>query len=159
MNSKIHPFEAEGLGKAPFYFVGTYEHHDTGESNGATDYGTNCDYCQAYIRNVFIVKSSDGKTFKVGSECIKKTNSEGELLREVKIAIAEQKKAKLEQKWQEFLQNESKYAEELNKVMHPWISSLTMYDYALWIKNHSGASDTAKRKVLSAVRKIEKGLK
>lgn len=32
-----------------------------------------CDYCSNGIMNVFVIKSSDGKEFKVGCDCVAKT--------------------------------------------------------------------------------------
>lgn len=63
----IHVFEVAGLGSAPFTFVGV-------------DYnqkGTHCDYCGTAIVNVFWVRGSCGKTFKVGCDCIAKTHDAG----------------------------------------------------------------------------------
>lgn len=63
----IHVFEVAGLGSAPFTFVGVNYNQK----------GTHCDYCGTAIVNVFWVKSSCGKTFKVGCDCIAKTHDAG----------------------------------------------------------------------------------
>lgn len=62
----IHCFEAVGLGKAPFKFVAITERR-----------GSSCDYCGHEIRWECWVVGSDGRSFKVGNECIKKSGDEG----------------------------------------------------------------------------------
>ena len=75
--STIHRFEAAGLGKAPFCFTGM------GESAGSS-----CDYCGTGIRYQFWVRSADGKVFKVGCDCIHKTDDAG-LLQQISVAERE----------------------------------------------------------------------
>jgi len=82
----IHKFEAAGLGLAPFRYVGCYE--DRGphrsEINGVTvevgapgqPMGT-CAYCGQGIALCFQIRSSDGRTFVVGSDCVEKTGDRG----------------------------------------------------------------------------------
>lgn len=76
----LHPFERMGLGKAPFKLVGVSS--DSGPrsvecSNGTTYHAGNglriCDFCRQDIRDVFEIKSSDGKLFVVGSSCVMRT--------------------------------------------------------------------------------------
>ena len=62
--SKVHPFEGKGLGKAPYSCAG----HRLGG-------GTTCDYCGTGIKHEFNIKSSDGRSFTVGSECVLKAGS------------------------------------------------------------------------------------
>lgn len=59
---QLHVFEAAGLGKAPFRYIGS----QVGPMN--------CNYCSTPIVNQFHVESADGKRFIVGCECIKKTD-------------------------------------------------------------------------------------
>lgn len=84
----IHPFEAAGLGLAPFRYAGMSEkviHHADGHSQPA---GT-CDYCSNGIRYCFHVESSDKKRFAVGCDCIRKiARSDNRLLSEVERAKA-----------------------------------------------------------------------
>jgi hypothetical protein len=63
---EIHCFEAVGLGKAPFRFVAVTERR-----------GSSCDYCGHDIRWECWVSDAEGRTFKVGNECIKKSGDEG----------------------------------------------------------------------------------
>lgn len=67
-----HPFERAGLGRAPFRFVGMVEKTFQSCPGAPIKAGGCCDYCSNGIRYVFNVRSADGKTFGVGSECIRK---------------------------------------------------------------------------------------
>lgn len=58
----VHPFEAQGLGLAPFSCYFAYK----------SDYMTSCQVCGHGIINVFMIRSSDGKTFRTGCECVNK---------------------------------------------------------------------------------------
>jgi len=81
--SPAHPFQRAGLGLAPFRYLGI-ESQDIAygervlagrDGNGpmvTTKPGGTCAYCGTYIVNMFRVKSSDGKTFRVGQDCIEK---------------------------------------------------------------------------------------
>jgi len=77
----LHPFEARGLGKAPFRYVGmehqeiSYGQRVIGSAGGipiTTKPGGTCAYCHTYIVNMFQVESSDGNRFHVGCDCIDK---------------------------------------------------------------------------------------
>lgn len=72
----IHPFEKRCLGLAPFRCTGSYESKYQaipGDPSCPIQPGSTCDYCGQGIMNVFTIKSSDGKTFKVGCDCVAKT--------------------------------------------------------------------------------------
>ncbi len=72
----IHPFEKCGLGLAPFRCVGSYESKYQaipGDPNCPIQPGSSCDYCGNGIMNVFVIRSSDGKEFKVGCDCVART--------------------------------------------------------------------------------------
>lgn len=79
----VHRFEAAGLGKAPFRFVGFQVVKFQACPGAPIQPGTSCDYCGTGIMNVFRCESSDGKTFKVGCDCIAKVGDAG-LMRAVK---------------------------------------------------------------------------
>ena len=83
---QIHRFEAAGLGKAPFRFIGVETNSDRAalnreaESNGlmfTTNYCTSCDFCGMAINDAYRLQSADGNRFKVGCECVKKTGDAG----------------------------------------------------------------------------------
>lgn len=71
-----HSFEVAGLGKAPFRFVG-FQVNVITYPDGTTKPGGTCDYCGTGIANECAVRSADGKTFKVGCDCIRKVDDSG----------------------------------------------------------------------------------
>lgn len=102
----IHCFEEAGLGKAPFRYVGivdqniAYGERVIGNVGGCaltTKPGGTCDYCGTYIVNMFRVESADGKTFKVGCECIRKTGDDG-LIRRVNDDVRKMERARRQAK-------------------------------------------------------------
>lgn len=81
----IHPFEARGLGKAPFRLVGLVKqdmaygqvclNRAEFDKTGillTTKPGGTCAYCGTYIVNMFQVRSADGREFHVGCDCAEK---------------------------------------------------------------------------------------
>ncbi len=60
-----HPFEAAGLGTAPFQFLFC--------ERVVAD---NCQFCGTKIRYRFFCKGADGHRFFVGSDCVKKTSAD-----------------------------------------------------------------------------------
>lgn len=73
----MHCFEAAGLGKAPFR-VNRFDTIKFQSCPGAPILpGSTCDYCGTGIMYVCYIKSSDGKEFKVGCDCVNKTHDEG----------------------------------------------------------------------------------
>lgn len=81
----IHVFEAAGLGKAPFRFVAVWKSYTT------------CDFCGTGILWNCWILSSDGKSFKVGSECVKRSGDAG-LIQASTLAIKKAKKEELREK-------------------------------------------------------------
>ena len=73
----MHPFEKAGLGYAPFRFVGMTEATYQACSGAPIQPGASCDYCGQGIRYVCIIKSADGREFRVGCDCVRKTTSKG----------------------------------------------------------------------------------
>lgn len=89
-NEKIHKFEAAGLGKAPFRCVGLAKIPSPALAEANPDAYNNalralppqyrcgtCSYCGQAIMNNFLIQSSDGNTFSVGCECVRKTGDAG----------------------------------------------------------------------------------
>ena len=77
---KIHVFERYGLGVAPFRFVGmsrcVYQ-AIPGDPNCPIQPGTSCDFCGLGISNVCAIEDANGKRFKVGCDCVRKTGDAG----------------------------------------------------------------------------------
>lgn len=61
----IHQFEEAGLGKAPFHCVDFFEGNE------------NCQFCGTFLKNIFVIQSSDHKVFAVGSDCVLRTGDAG----------------------------------------------------------------------------------
>lgn len=73
----VHKFERSGLGKAPFRCVGMTEKVYRAAPDAPAQPGGSCDYCGTGIRYCFGIRSSDGRSFIVGSECVNKTGDAG----------------------------------------------------------------------------------
>lgn len=157
-NVGVHVFEKAGLGKAPFRFVGMYR--DVGPKqmgDGLTcgapgqPMGT-CDYCGTGIADCCSIRSSDGKTFIVGTTCVNKTGDAGlikayksspeyrEQMRQQRVALATKKR-------QEIKRLMAEHEDLLRSLPHPkgfteWGTNtpLTAYDYVDWMVQHSGAA-------------------
>lgn len=83
-----HPFERAGLGTAPFRVIGvecrTGPIRTTDPVTGiTTEIGSPgqpmgcCQYCYQGISECWLVRSSDGKVFTVGCDCVRKTSDPG----------------------------------------------------------------------------------
>lgn len=88
LNGTVHVYERAGLGLAPFRYLGCEERRGPIKSIcpvsgvevsvGAPGQPMgSCDLCGNGIAFCFMVRSSDGRTFKVGSECINKSGDAG----------------------------------------------------------------------------------
>lgn len=94
MNSKaylVHTFQERGLGIAPFHFVRSYESKYCACPGAPVQPGTCCDYCGTGIMQVYVIADVNGKEFKVGCECVKKTADAG-LIDVVKREVARRKR-------------------------------------------------------------------
>lgn len=80
----MHPFEKAELGKAPFRVIGCFQdigpHRSVCPTTGVTiEVGSPgqpmgvCKYCWQGIAICYMIESSDGKRFTVGSSCVAKT--------------------------------------------------------------------------------------
>lgn len=86
MREDIHPFEVAGLGLAPFRFVGMTENVYSA-APGHSQPGGSCDYCCNGIKYECHIVSSDGKRFKVGTDCVLKLGrADNRLISSVKRA-------------------------------------------------------------------------
>lgn len=88
--ARTHKFEAAGLGRAPYRFVGQYESKFQACPGAPVQPGTSCDYCSTGIMQVYKVRSADGREFKVGCDCIRKVDDAGL----VKIVADHERKAR-----------------------------------------------------------------
>jgi hypothetical protein len=72
-----HCFERAGLGRAPFKIVGSFECKFQAAPGAPVQPGGSCDYCGQGIMYAVAIKSADGKTFKVGCDCVARTGDAG----------------------------------------------------------------------------------
>jgi hypothetical protein len=143
--AEIHKFEAAGLGKAPYCFIGMSQ--KIFKAPGITKPGGCCDYCSTAIANCFHLMSSDGKEFIVGCECIRKAGDAG-LMRAVRQEEAKKRHARDAAK---YIETKAKLeviiANNLNALAnkpHPSVQGLTLLDYAQFILTNAKQTGTMK---------------
>lgn len=94
-----HRFEARGLGRAPFTFIGIEERRGPLHLGGGCYVGSpgqpmgTCDHCGTGIAECCIIRDADGKTFVVGNVCVGYTN-DYKLTSRVKAAVNALKREK-----------------------------------------------------------------
>lgn len=147
--TKIHAFEAAGLGLAPFRFIGIETAAERGavqsERAGAgmtftTNNATCCDYCGQGIMNAYRIQSADRKQFKVGCDCIRKTGDSG-LIRHVTEEESAKRRKATSLRRQEKCRREAELisafragrCESLRSLPHPkGRENCTAWDYVAW---------------------------
>jgi hypothetical protein len=159
--NEVHLFETAGLGKAPFRFVGVEEKRGpircVDQATGlemtigapGQPMGT-CQYCGQGIAICCYVRSSDGKTFYVGSDCIAKVGDTG-LRKKVDSWVSQRNKSK-EQGRINAIQ-----AKLVDKDFQAKLAELpsptgrgSMLDWATWMMRNAGHSGK-----LRVTRKLE----
>lgn len=94
----LHPFEAAGLGLAPFVYCGMSEQVYSPTPDVQQPAGS-CDYCGMGIRYCCHIRSSDGREFIVGCDCVRKTfQASNRALSDMERDIAKREKAKRDEK-------------------------------------------------------------
>ena len=88
----IHKFEKAGLGKAPFFYAGYRKEAFKASPDSPEQPAGSCKFCGMALIHVFSVRSSDGKTFDVGCDCIEKVGDAG-LVKIAKTQMSEIQKA------------------------------------------------------------------
>lgn len=91
-----HPFERAGLGRAPFRMTGCTRRLYQACHGAPIQPGAACDYCGTGIIWTFTIQSDDGKTFIVGSDCVRKTADTGLIKVIYQHQSAEERKLKAE---------------------------------------------------------------
>lgn len=101
VNSNIHPFEAAGLGTAPFTYhgcetrVGPLRYIERGVEvevgSPGQPMGT-CALCSAGIKYCHMIKGSCGSTFIVGSDCVEKLRGVEDVLPQIQEQVRLAKK-------------------------------------------------------------------
>jgi hypothetical protein len=152
MNMQEHVFEKAGLGKAPFFFDGWFEGNASYDPLHPNVPVTYCQYCSTLIRNCFRIKSSDGKTFIVGSECVKKTGDKG-LIKIINEEVKKQKYTRETIRIELAKDHLEEVSEKLAEFKHPFFSDKTLFDYVEYLLRNGGHSGK-----LKGARYIEKAL-
>jgi hypothetical protein len=75
--SQVHKFERAGLGVAPYAFTGYAALKFQACPGAPIKPGGSCDYCSTAIVDAYYFRSADGRTFKVGSDCVLKAGDRG----------------------------------------------------------------------------------
>ena len=163
----VHPFERAGLGKAPFKCVGNHQSKFQACPGAPVQPGSSCDFCGTGIMDVYVIRSADGKRFKVGCDCVAKTyrecaTSDAQKLaaqvdayrRKANRAKAHAKAATVAASIEAQLGDDAVRA-ALAAKPHPtaWAAAKgqTLLDYVTWMHKHSGAKGRAKlAKLLSS---------
>jgi hypothetical protein len=111
-NQKLHPFEAAGMGRGPYRFVGLVELPDLSE-NSARNFGNSnpyaevqsynlkagagtCACCGLAIRVICVVRDADGGNWGVGSDCVEKVGDKC-VSDPARIAVAKRRNARAAQ--------------------------------------------------------------
>lgn len=141
----IHVFERAGLGKAPFYFDHYFESKFCALPGAPVLPGSSCDFCGTAIMACFMIRSSDGNRFKVGCDCVAKTDDAG-LIDVVKRAANRIKLQARHQREKERIMAIEAQLETpeikalLDAQPHPsgW-AGRTLLDWAFWMMDHAGS--------------------
>lgn len=153
--AKIHPFEARGLGRAPFRCVGSYEDRGPHYLADGSQIGApgqpmgSCDYCGQGIAHCFQIQSADGKTFVVGSDCVAKTNREAATTAEQRALVNQVNNVVKAHKRAQRHANEAKKMEEarawfdanraaLEALPNPYREGESRWQQVEWYRNHAG---------------------
>lgn len=154
---KYHQFEIRGLGRAPYVFEGVSESIYQAAPDAPKQPGSSCDYCGTPIMRVFWLRAADGKRFKVGCDCILKTDSDKALRvavltakqqheRELRQSRADAKRAKDVARVNAAVARLSEVADKFRAEPHPqaqsyaFLSDKTRMDWAEWMLANAGLS-------------------
>lgn len=156
-----HKFELAGLGQAPYRLVGVRENVFI-NADGTTKGGGTCDYCSNGIRYEYHIESADGKTFKVGSDCVTKCDSSRSLIDPVKREVSRLKAAQRHKTEDAKINDLAEWFEasrdQANSLPHPYRNDLrglfvgmSLSDYVDFALKNAGRS--GKIHVLSLAKK------
>lgn len=156
MDNKIHTFEQAGLGKAPFACVAVFTGNALVDPEHPLVPVTSCQYCYTVIANCFRIESSDGKSFIVGCDCVKKTGDKG-LVKKVDEMLAQLKYEKLQNDYLWAIGNYKAYSQALEAMPHLYSSEKNMF-YFIWeCENHQlNIYDTTRKACIKAVKEAKK---
>lgn len=149
--TKVHKFELAGLGTAPYAYLGIRE--NMFKAGDVIKPGGSCDYCGAGIRYEYWLRGADGRTFKVGSDCVLKTCSDRALIVAVKTEEQKRQAEKREAKRRATFERQQveidaavarlpEVADRLRAEPHPnagpYFADKTRLDWIEWMLAHAG---------------------
>ena len=158
-----HIFEVYGLGKAPFRFFKYEIRTFQAAPDAPVQVGGSCDFCSQGIKQWCWVVDANGKKFKVGPECIKKTD-DANLIKQfkdnpdVRKAKRDQRhkreKAKIEECKKLIEDNKEKFKtmDHSKKGSYPFWDDKTFLDYVTWMMEHAGTA--GKIRLLKEIKNI-----
>lgn len=153
----LHTFEAAGLGKAPFLCIGVNDNMWSPAPGVPAKPGGTCKYCYNGIRWEYLIKDAEGKTFVVGSDCVRKTGDAG-LRRTIRMEEKRRRDAKhleLVSKYFDMLKahlDDPAKRSKMAEMPHPKnFDGMTMLDYVEFIKCKAGLAG-----IQSAVKMLDK---
>lgn len=111
-NEKVHVFERAGLGKYPYVLIDVVTKIYQGSP------GSSCAFCGTGIKNCYIIQSSDGLRFDIGSECIKKSDDKG-LMRMASDAEKKMRRDKEDKIIADLMVQFENIKDKLTKMPHP----------------------------------------
>lgn len=150
----VHPFEAAGLGVAPFRFV-AIERRVGPIQIGSTTIGSpgqpmgSCQYCGQGIAECCIIRDSQGAEFVVGNVCVNKTTpAESRLAKDVDRAVkaAQRKRTKarkaerIAEAVETFEANRGTFAAQAHPVKWRADQGATLADWVDWMMSNAGTA-------------------
>jgi hypothetical protein len=159
-----HRFETAGLGLAPFKYIGFSQSKFQAAPGEPIRAGSSCDYCGTAIMDCYAIESSDGKVFKVGSDCVAKTGDRGIMVAVKSAANKHKLEARHASEAKRIAAFEAELATEavrtvLAAIPHPrqyWADQgQTLLDSVEWFMSNAGNS--GKLKTARMVAKIMAG--
>lgn len=152
---KMHPWERAGLGSAPFRFAGMRENAFQAYPGAPVQPGGSCDFCGNGIRYECWVLSSDGRKFKVGTDCIARIDAEPKLKKQFNAEKARIEREKVGERVRAATAALENCPTLLTDAPHPHNrQGCTMRDYVSWCLAHAGNAGRTK-----AARAVEAALK
>jgi hypothetical protein len=144
----IHVFEESGLGIAPFRLVRVEARRYKAHPDAPSQPGASCDYCMTGIVETCIIRDVNGKEFKVGNECVKKTGDRG-IIDPIKVAL---NRLRTEERHQRedariaaataSLMTDDALRATLSAFPHPYANraeqGLTLLDSVAWLMKNAG---------------------
>jgi len=165
----MHKFEQAGLGQAPFRVIGCFEdrgpHKHVGPGGVTVEVGSpgqpmgSCKYCGQGIAVCYVIRSSDGKEFTVGSDCVAKTGDNG-IKGQVNVyktkARNEATDNRIRMAYERF-DSDSKVQEYLKTSYLPGNGNRALYGYIEWCKRGAGRAGKLKcsRMIEKAIKEVE----